>query len=117
MVWKLSHLSMVTVANADSMWYDSGASPAFAFFAMLFSTSCAARPVDWCVTDGCSASSWFSRKSFQFECWITRKQFGTTSTSPSGARSHMSSNATMRFAQELLQRGPSSARLANTKPR
>ena len=45
MVWKLSHLSMVTVANAESMWYER-ASPAFAFFAISFSTSCAARPVD-----------------------------------------------------------------------
>ena len=84
-------------ANADSMWYDSGASPLLGLDS--FSTSCAARPVDWCVTDGCSASSWFSRKIFQFECWMTRKQLGTTSTSPSGARSHMSSKAMLRFAR------------------
>src|SRR5215471_18546452 len=76
------------------MWYLSGTWPFFAVFSSTFSTSCAARPVDWCVTEGCSASSWFSRKIFQFECWITRKQFGTTSTLPSGERSQMSSNAT-----------------------
>src|SRR5260221_9009165 len=91
MVWKSSHLSMVTVANAERMWYESGAAPPFAFFARIFSTSRAARPVDWCTTDGCSASSWFSRNSFQLECWMMRKQLGTTSTSPSGARSHMRS--------------------------
>jgi hypothetical protein len=37
-------LSIVTVANADSMWYESGAWPAF--FSISFSTSWAARPVD-----------------------------------------------------------------------
>ena len=74
-------------------------------------------PVDWCVTDGCSASSWFSMKNFQFECCMTRWQIGTTSTSPSGERSHMSSNAILRLAEELDQRGPSSTRLAKTKPR
>ena len=66
----------------------------------------AARPVDWCVTDGCSASSWFSRKIFQFECWITRKQIGTTSTSPSGARSHMSSKAILASPSNSSERRP-----------
>jgi len=65
------------------------------------------------VTDGCSASIWFSMKSFQFECWITRKQFGTTSTSPSGARSHMSSNATMLLPRNSFSEGPEDARLAS----
>src|SRR6185503_1711782 len=60
MVWKSSHLSMVTVAKAESMWYLSAVSPFLAFFSSSFSTACAARPVDWCVTDGCSASIWFS---------------------------------------------------------
>jgi hypothetical protein len=48
---------------------------------------------------------------------MTRKQFGTTSTSPSGARSHMSSKGDDGFAQEFLQAGPGGSRLANTKPR
>jgi hypothetical protein len=81
------------------------------------STSPAARPVDSCVTAGCSASSWFSRKIFQFDCWITRKQVGTTSTSPSGARSHMSSKAILAGPSHSSSDGPSAARLANTKPR
>ena len=77
----------------------------------------AARPVDWWVTEGCKASSWFSRKIFQFDFWMTRKQFGTISTSPRGARSHMSSNATIALPKKSSNEGPSGERLANTKPR
>ena len=61
-------------------------------------------PVDWCVTDGCSASSWFSMKNFQFECCITRWQIGTTSTSPSGERSHMSSKAILASPRNSVER-------------
>ena len=42
-------------------------------------------------------------KNFQFECWMTRWQIGTTSTSPTGERSHMSSKAMLRFAEEFRQ--------------
>ena len=57
-------------------------------------------------------------KNFQFECCITRWQIGTTSTSPTGERSHMSSKAILRVAEELgAASGPSAARLAKTKPR
>ena len=77
----------------------------------------AATPVDWCVTEGCNESSWFSMKNFQFECCITRWQVGTTSTSPSGERSHMSSKATLASPRKSSSDGPDGARLANTKPR
>ena len=74
-------------------------------------------PVDWCVTDGCSESSWFSMKNFQFERWTTRWQIGTTSTSPTGERSHMSSKATLASPRNSSRPGPSGERLANTNPR
>ena len=74
-------------------------------------------PVDWCVTDGCSESSWFSMKNFQFDCCTTRWQYGTTSTSPSGERSHMSSKAIFAGPRNSASEGPSAAKLAKTKPR
>jgi hypothetical protein len=56
-------------------------------------------------------------KNFQFDCWITRWQIGTISTSPIGERSHMSSNATLASPKNSSSVGPSATRLANTKPR
>ena len=46
-------------------------------------------------------------KNFQFECCITRWQIGTTSTSPSGERSHMSSKAILASPRNSFSSGPS----------
>ena len=74
-------------------------------------------PVDWWVTEGCKASNWFSMKNFQLECCTTRWHTGTTSTSPTGERSHMSSKATLASPKNSCSDGPSGLKLANTKPR